>query len=271
MTDHGSDGRFIEGNYPERPFLWKLTQECHDRIVELVGHGNYLSTAARATGLHPRTLKGWLQRGEADHEAGKSSPHAALFRDVREAAAVSEAKLVEMVKLAGVEGFQSRRVHRTTKKDGGGNTTEVHEHEELTEIPPDWRAAARLLESRAQSRFGLKHRIEGRHAHAHAHLHGRAEIQLTEEDRASAARILQRECERIAEESKIPTDLALECFEALYGWPKPGAGEPVILHKRIQAMMALIRASNGQAVLPPAAPANEAEAPPEAASTDRPD
>ena len=212
MSDHGPDGRFVAGNYPERLNRRKLTKESHERIVELVGQGNYLATAARATGANGRTLKRWLQRGEADHEAGRRTAFAALFRDVREAAAKSEAEVVQVVKLAAVEGFKTRRVHVTTKTDRAGNTIEVHQHEELTEIPPDWRAGIRLLESRALSRFGIRQRIEGRHAHLHAEV-----PEMSEEDERIAARVLQNHIGRIARKLDAPVELVSECFSLIGG------------------------------------------------------
>jgi hypothetical protein len=46
-----------------RPTL--LTDELRDRIVEVVGAGNYLKTAAQFAGVGQSTLQGWLARGRA--------------------------------------------------------------------------------------------------------------------------------------------------------------------------------------------------------------
>jgi hypothetical protein len=46
-----------------RPTL--LTEELHNRIVEVVAAGNYLKTAAQFCGVGNSTLLGWLARGRA--------------------------------------------------------------------------------------------------------------------------------------------------------------------------------------------------------------
>ncbi len=172
-------GRWAKGN-SGGSMKRLLTVRRHTRIVELVSSCNYLSTSARAAGVAPRTLKGWLARGQQEDEAGQKTPFSRLFRDIRQAAAESEAKLVEMVKTAAVEGFRTTRVHRKTGEDG-----KVVTHEETQSIAPDWRAGIALFQARAKTRFGVK-RLEVSGGVQHTHLH------MTPEDEEVARRIIER-------------------------------------------------------------------------------
>ncbi len=177
------NGRFAKGNVGGAPQR-KLTAERHKAIVGHVGDGNYLSTSARAAGVHGRTLTKWLKRGEADHAAGRRSTFRSLYLDVRRAVSENEARLVSVINTAGVTGFKVQRVHR--RKDAQGK---VVQDEEITTVPPDWRAARSLLDARHQSRFGNKHQLEvgGRIAHLHVPV-----PEMTAEDEAIAIRICQR-------------------------------------------------------------------------------
>lgn len=176
LNQDPNTGRFLAGNGGAQQL--KLTPDRHTRIVQHVHDGNFFNTSARASGVSPRSLKRWMQRGDHDHDEGRDTPQARLFVDLREASAESEAKLVKVMQTAAIKGFKTPRIHKTTKKvpvkDAAGNVTyeeEVTEHVEITNVPPDWRACARLLESRAQSRFGNKRKVEvqGKFAHLHAH------------------------------------------------------------------------------------------------------
>ena len=187
-------GRFLPGNRVSAKVNLKLTPDRHDRIVQFIRDGNFLTTSARASGVSPRTLKRWLERGERDHDDQRDTIHARLFADAREAAAVSEAKLVNTLMTAAVNGFKQERVHKSKKRvpvvDAAGavvgHDEETTEHVEITKVPPDWRAASRLLESRAMSRFGNRRKVEmqGRLAHLHAH------YEMSPEDAAIAERIM---------------------------------------------------------------------------------
>ena len=98
-------GRFLPGNVDANQL--KLTPDRHTRIVQFVRDGNFFSTSARASGVSQRSLKRWMQRGEHDYDAGRDTPQARLFADLREAAAESEAKLVKVMQTAAIEGFKS--------------------------------------------------------------------------------------------------------------------------------------------------------------------
>jgi hypothetical protein len=184
--DHDDQGRFAKGNSAARKCS-KLTEARAARIVNLVRGGNFLATAARAAGVGSRTLKRWLRDGEHDHDDGRRTRHARLYADVRQAIADSEAGLVETVKLAAVQGFTLTRTHTTTRRGVDRNVLETVEHVEETGIPPDWRAAARLLESRAGSRFGRNAQLEVRGGLVHRH-----RVEISPEDEAIAQRIANR-------------------------------------------------------------------------------
>jgi hypothetical protein len=87
------------------------------------------------------------------------------------------------------------KTHRPESKrlsvivDAAGNVVghgeEVTEHVEVTNGEPDWRAAARLAESRYMSRFGNKRKVEMQSRVAHLHVH----TEMSPEDVAIAERI----------------------------------------------------------------------------------
>lgn len=191
-------GHFAEGNKCSPP--GKLTAERHGRIVELVGKGNFLSTAARGAGIDARTLKTWLHRGEQDRAAERETDHARLYADVREAVSDSETRLVETIRRAAHDGFTLTRKHTTTTRDVEGKVTGTVEHVEETGVGPDWRAAARLLEARASSRFGRAAQLEVKGGLVHRH-----GFEITDEDRAIAERI----CNRRLSAAYVPTDGAI--------------------------------------------------------------
>ena len=188
-------GRFKEGNAGGAPQR-KLTPDRHKAIVGHIRDGNYLSVAARAAGVHGRTLGKWLKRGEQDHAAGRRSTFRALYLDVRRAVAVNEAKIVSVIKVAATEGFKVQRVHKRTDEHG-----KVVKDVDITAVPPDWRAGFRLLESRAISRFGVRRQLEvgGRIAHLHVPV-----PQMTEEDEAIAVRIASRRMGELAVDGQPP-------------------------------------------------------------------
>lgn len=205
-------GRWAKGN-SGGSMKRLLTVRRHTRIVELVADSNYLSTSARASGVAPKTLRGWLRRGQDEHEAGKKTPFSKLFTDIRKAAAESEAKLVEMVKTAAVLGFKQTRVNRKTSGTG-----EVVTHEEITTVPPDWRAGIALLQARSKTRFGVK-RLEVAGGVQHTHL------VMSEEDEAVARRIIERRFGLGEDPAPSPDPASDRCFGTLLLPPAPGQDE----------------------------------------------
>ncbi len=209
-------GRWAKGN-SGGSMKRLLTVQRHTKLVELVAGCNFLATAARASGVAPKTLRGWLRRGQDEHEAGKETPFSRLFCDIREAAAESEAKIVEMVRTAAVLGFKLTRLHRKTSEDG-----KVVTHEEIQSIAPDWRAGIALLQARSKTRFGLK-RLEVAGAVRHTHL------VMSEEDEAVARRIVERRFNLAQEAAPSPAPGAApsegRCFGTLLLPPAPGQDE----------------------------------------------
>jgi len=105
----------------------KLTPAVHKRLVTALSAGCFRIVAAEAAGIHRTTLYGWLERGEADHEAGLQTAYASLFAAVLVAEANAEVVAVETIREAS---------------------------------PDDWRAAAWYLERRYQDRWGGKIAVE---------------------------------------------------------------------------------------------------------------
>lgn len=86
----------------------KLTQERHDKIVRLIGAGNYAVIASKASGIAEDTYYEWLNRGKTDLEKGKKSVFSRFSEAIREAEAKAEADMVVLVKTAAVNGnFQA--------------------------------------------------------------------------------------------------------------------------------------------------------------------
>ena len=102
----------------------KLTPETHQKIVGLLRAGNYLETAAAASGITTKSLRRWLRRG-ADGE----EPFATFAADVEQA--IAEGEALDVVKMS--------QLARGSK-----------------EHAPDMRALAWRLERRHRERWGAK-------------------------------------------------------------------------------------------------------------------
>ncbi len=216
-------GRFVKGHVGESQGGGRrgtLTAQRAARIVELVASGNFMTVAARAAGVTPRTLRKWLQRGEADDAKGRRTVHARLFGDVRQAVAESEVRAVRNIKLAAEPGEERtvRRVAKPVMKDGqpvvvrdaAGDPVLVDgkvqyvEHvtteTEIRRLRGDWRADAFLLASRHHTRYAKSRRLDhgGVVRHRHMHLH------MIDEDKAIAARVMSSRLRR-AEPAPAPS------------------------------------------------------------------
>lgn len=110
---------------PGRPS--KLTVAVQARIVEALEAGQFLATAARAAGVHPSTVRRWVERGEAEEQRRTDGGAARVTEQPFHAfaAAVEQAD-------ATAEG---RAVATITAS-------------------PDWRAAAWYLERRHPTTWG---------------------------------------------------------------------------------------------------------------------
>lgn len=108
-----------------------LDEEMHQKMVDLARAGNYKATIARACGIHPDTLHGWLRQGR---EQPEEYPHyAALHEEIEEAEAEWEAQTVAQI--------------NTTAQSGAPNT---------------WQAGMTMLERKFPDRWGRRdsHKIE---------------------------------------------------------------------------------------------------------------
>lgn len=230
------NGRFAKGNPGGAPRRM-LTSDRHRQIVKHVRNGNYLSVAARAAGVGGGTLRRWLKRGEEDHGAGRDSTFARLFRDCRRAVAECEVELVGKIKAAGTDGAEQRRVTKKTMRvlDDNGDPKVMRDHKgdpvildgrpvyletsvtysEVTRLPFDWRASARLLESRAQSRFGVKRQLQ-----VGGGVHHRYTIEMSPEDEEIATRIATRRLGDIAVDGRPPLGPARQLPAGGDGAPK---------------------------------------------------
>lgn len=72
------------------------------RLFEYLADGNYPSVAATAAGLHPYTVRRWMERGEQD----PGSAFGAFCEALKTAEAAAEAAIVKRVKIAAEAGPQ---------------------------------------------------------------------------------------------------------------------------------------------------------------------
>lgn len=167
-ADRDDQGRFTPGNQGGAS---KLDPERHQRIVELARAGNFMSVCAKGSGVSPGILRRWLRRGQADHRAGRDTPHATLFRDVRRATADAEAEIVNKLR-EGCLGSKSEVVTKTIRPllgpDGlprfakDGSPLQVVEQRIEVARTFDWRAGQAWLQARHRSRYGAAARVDVR-------------------------------------------------------------------------------------------------------------
>lgn len=112
----------------------KLNERTHKVLVAALEAGTFRAVAAETAGIHRATLYAWLERGEADHDANKSTMYADLYEAILKAEANAEYRALQQIQGAAVN---------------------------------DWRAAAWYLERRYQDRWGGKIAVEhsGKIAH----------------------------------------------------------------------------------------------------------
>lgn len=120
----------------------KFTKERRDKIVDLMRAGNYLETAARASGVAPNTVYRWMTFGDPDFDPttwNEETTHAkvpkdlAPYRTFRDAVTRAEAE---------AEAVAVAVIRRSAVKDG------------------DWKAAEAYLKRRHPTRFGDRNRID---------------------------------------------------------------------------------------------------------------
>lgn len=110
----------------------KLTPEVSEKIVKLIGFGNYRETACAAAGIDARTLRNWLKWG-----AEGTEPYAAFCEAMEEAEAQAHTRHVLTLVSASKEDWRaaawilSRRWPNqwaenrvlTAQSEGSGNVT----------------------------------------------------------------------------------------------------------------------------------------------------
>ena len=106
----------------------KLTEKAIVQICLRLVKGVSIEAAAEAAGVHRNTLYNWLKKAQ---EPDASDLHLKLASEVREAQAVAEETLVEVMRRAAFEGSSG-----------------------------DWRAAAWLLARRHPDRWSEKREIQ---------------------------------------------------------------------------------------------------------------
>ncbi len=120
----------------------KFTKERRDKIVDLMRAGNYLETAARASGVAPQTVYRWMKFGDPDFDPTSWNADAANqkvpkdltnYRAFRDAVIRAEAE---------AEAVAVAVIRRSAVKDG------------------DWKAAEAYLKRRHPTRFGDRNRID---------------------------------------------------------------------------------------------------------------
>ena len=80
----------------------KLSPARRERFCELLREGNYLETAAYASGIHPSTVYNWLDAGALEN----TGAHHLFFEAVKKAAALAEIDALKIAK-AGGNNWQS--------------------------------------------------------------------------------------------------------------------------------------------------------------------
>ena len=77
-----------------------LTQEVHDRIVQVVEDGNWDCVAAEAAGVSVSAFETWKRRGveEDQGEEDPESPYVQLVRALKSARALAEIDSVEKIR-----------------------------------------------------------------------------------------------------------------------------------------------------------------------------
>jgi transposase len=97
----------------------KLTYDLMNNIVLLVKEGNYIETAAAASGVCKQTLYNWLKRGNSVNEdSPKSEWLFAKFKDaLMGALAYAESRDVKVIDKAAIEGAWQASAWRLERRN----------------------------------------------------------------------------------------------------------------------------------------------------------
>jgi transposase len=136
----------------------KLDPEIIARIVNALGAGNYLETAAAFAGISKQTLYRWLRRGARS----RSGLHREFVDAVEKALAQAEVRDVATIARAA-SGYDVVKTIDVTGGDGKNRTTTERTREFA------WQAAAWRLERKHPDRWGRRVQLTGEVDHAHKH------------------------------------------------------------------------------------------------------
>jgi transposase len=165
----------------------KLTEEVHDKIVDLIRAGNYASVAARASGIGERTFWRWMKDGEdSDKEFAEYEDYC---DDWNELTTVERRDPVNQDLREFLDSFEfSEKLYRcwrfwldVKKAEGEAESTALSQ---IAKAARDgsWQAAAWTLERKNPDRWGRRDRVTHEGGIDHTHRLG-----ISEED-ANAAR-----------------------------------------------------------------------------------
>ena len=132
----------------------KLTKPVADRIADGVALGMTFKEAAKAGGIHEKTLEEWRTRGYRERDS--SSIYARFIGQVDRAAEKTAITYLEAVRKSVMES--SVRVREHIKKDESGNVILTEIHRET--LPPDIKGAIWWLERRFPEQFGRRDQME---------------------------------------------------------------------------------------------------------------
>jgi hypothetical protein len=85
----------------------KLNHDTVERICKAVKKGTTWEVAARAAGVHERTLLEWRNRGEEEDAQGRDTIYAHLHRETMRATAMAESDLVDLIRKHAREDFRA--------------------------------------------------------------------------------------------------------------------------------------------------------------------
>ena len=123
--------------YPGTGRPTKLTPEVQTTICKTIAAGNYLVTACRAARIDDVTMRSWIERGQAELDAGTPGIFSGFLAAVKEAEAQAEIQLVADVKIHTNRNvvaplalldrrFRERWGQTPANSQGGGNTYNIN-------------------------------------------------------------------------------------------------------------------------------------------------
>lgn len=134
-----------------------LTDEKLETIVDLLRRGNYLSSAARYTGLSPFTLNEWKNKGRALLESDKELDpteqlYVRFYQEVEKARSEAEIRAVEVIRNAMPSNWQAAAwyLERTNNPEWGRTVKTEVSGPDGGAIPIDVESVYRKLEAVTQ-------------------------------------------------------------------------------------------------------------------------